>query len=79
MNQCPECGSTNLEWFVTNAIAPDGVTNGRLTPNDLNPIAYLGCAECSETVTTVDSDTIAHFLNSMRFDREHFIEDMRQW
>ena len=62
--ECPECESTDLEWTVTTET--HGISQGRLNSHDVRAIAYLGCNECSETVGTIDGDTIALVLNNAR-------------
>lgn len=61
--ECPECGSTLLEWGIshtTNSSSPDG----RLRMNEIQTVAYLGCQKCSETVRTLDERGILDALRS---------------
>lgn len=61
MIECPNCGSTELEWLVTVYVV-DGVPDGRLKANEVQPIAALGCVVCSETVWLAEADDIAAML-----------------
>jgi hypothetical protein len=40
-----------------------GVQDGRLKMNEIGPIFYLGCDECSATLKIVDGDAIANEMN----------------
>ena len=62
---CPECGSKSLTWDVTVAKTSD-VVQGRLRTSDVTGMFFLGCDECSETVSNVRMENIAVFLNACR-------------
>lgn len=62
---CPECGSKSLTWDVAVAKTSD-VVQGRLRTSDVTGMFFLGCDECSETVSNVRMEDIAIFLNSYR-------------
>ncbi|EOC0210443.1 hypothetical protein ACI0YR_003930 [Cronobacter dublinensis] len=62
---CPECGSKSLTWDVT-ITTTSAVVQGRLRTSDVTGLFFLGCDECSETVSTVRMDDVAAFLNACR-------------
>ncbi|UGS47090.1 hypothetical protein JMT66_05265 [Kosakonia cowanii] len=62
---CPECGSKSLRWDVAVAKTSD-VVQGRLRTSDVTGMFFLGCDECSETVSNVRMENIAVFLNACR-------------
>jgi hypothetical protein len=63
MMQCSNCGSNDLLWYVGLRSAND-VPDGRLRLNEVQPIAYLACEECSETLRVIGEDQINKMLNS---------------
>ncbi|WP_176506403.1 hypothetical protein [Pseudomonas urethralis] len=60
--KCQECGGTDLSWF-TQQTTTSGVQNGRLRLDDVTCLFVFGCNTCSATVTTVNADRIAVFMN----------------
>ena len=65
VTRCPECGSRSLRWDYT-VRARHAVPDGRLRLNEVSGLFYLGCEECSETVTRVGEDDVANLLNQLR-------------
>lgn len=59
---CPNCTSTNSEWFV-HAINGSTVVDGRLQMHDIRVMAFLGCLDCSETIRSINEDEINAVLN----------------
>jgi hypothetical protein len=61
--ECRECGDEELKWFagVQNV---GGCVDGRLRLHEVQPIFYLGCECCSETMLVVHADEIAALLNA---------------
>lgn len=59
---CKDCGSTQLTWHA-DVRNYGGVQDGRLKMNEIGPIFYLGCDECSATLKIVDGDAIANEMN----------------
>ncbi len=51
-----------LKWAIS-VKSPSDVVDGRLRQNEVRPIAYLYCEECSETLFIVDEDEINVMLN----------------
>lgn len=62
---CRECGSTSLSWKTTIA-NPSSIQHGRLTTHDVVCKFFLGCDHCSETLSILDADDVAEFLNEAR-------------
>jgi len=61
--KCPECGSEKLTWDEgTQNLS--GVQDGRLRQNEVHGIFFLGCDECSETVSIVPASKVANYLNA---------------
>jgi len=60
--KCPNCGSNKSEWGYGNTIS-NGVVQGRLNTNDVQTFFYLGCMECSETVSIISCDDVIEILN----------------
>lgn len=61
--ECPECGSTELEWTIshtTRSSAPDG----RLRMSEISTVATLGCGACSATVRALKEAEIVKVLAS---------------
>ena len=56
--QCLECGSTDLTWH-SSVDSNSGVVDGRLKYNDVHPLFYLGCEECSHTLRALTGDELA--------------------
>jgi hypothetical protein len=62
---CPSCEEPRLSWG-THPRNKSGVSDGRLTMNDVETIFYLACDYCSATVLTrVDPDDVAAALTEM--------------
>lgn len=60
---CRECGSLSLSWAFA-SVKNNSVPDGRLRMNEVSGIFYLGCDECSETLTRVSADDVAALLNA---------------
>lgn len=58
---CPECRGDNLEWGVSMR-KTSGVADGRLRLHEVACDFFLGCCDCSETITVVDANQIATHL-----------------
>ncbi len=67
--ECPECGSTALEWGCTQK-GPADVADGRLRLNEVEAVFVLGCTACSETVRTMDAHEACRMLLSAPDERE---------
>lgn len=63
-DKCDECGSNNLRWGYTEQII-NGVAQGRLKTDDVVTLFYLGCEECSETVSVMNCDEIVELLGEI--------------
>jgi hypothetical protein len=62
---CRECGeSSGLTWFA-DVVNRGGCQDGRIKLNEVQPIFYLGCEYCSETMLIVDAGEIAHVVNTI--------------
>ena len=61
--QCSNCGSNDLE-FSLNVKTPNYIADGRLRANECQPIAVLGCKECSETLAVYEEHEVVQMLNS---------------
>ena len=61
--ECPECGSTVLEWGSTQK-GPADVVDGRLRLNEVESVFVLGCTECSETVRTMGAHEVCRMLSA---------------
>ena len=59
---CPNCSSEILQWHVGTR-GPMDVPDGRIRMNEVSPIAYLACEECSETIRIIEEDEINEMLN----------------
>ena len=64
IDTCRECGSKDLKWHsgVENR---GGVQDGMISMRETNPIFFLGCGVCYETVFIVDGDKVADYLNEI--------------
>jgi len=60
---CKECGSTALTW-QTSIINRSDVQQGRLNTRDVECVFFLGCDDCSETLTMVSADKVAGLMNA---------------
>jgi len=49
---CPNCHGHKTKWHADTR-KTSNVVDGRLKSEDLQPIVYLGCEECSETIKVV--------------------------
>lgn len=64
MTECTNCKGTNLKWWVDLRMAANSaIMDGRLKLEDIEPIAYLGCEECGETLTILTGWELAAILN----------------
>ncbi|KNC11542.1 hypothetical protein AC790_13300 [Pantoea sp. RIT-PI-b] len=63
--QCSECGSKSLSWGFA-IINKSTVQNGLLRICDVDGLFYLGCEECSETVTQVSPDEVVELLSALQ-------------
>ncbi len=62
--ECPHCGTDNTEWdyrMICNSEVPEG----RLRTNEVSVIFYVGCNECSETITILRPNQIVNLLNEL--------------
>ncbi len=59
---CPNCGSAELSWDHAHR-GKDGIVDGRHCLNEITTILYIGCDECSETITTT---TVDEFIAAAR-------------
>lgn len=59
---CPECGSNQLTWQVS--------SRRGMMPESASAFAFLGCDECSGTVTTLDEGGIEAILNAAQAERQ---------
>jgi hypothetical protein len=64
-NTCRECGSKSLSWGFA-IINKSTVQNGLLRISDVDGLFYLGCDECSETVTQVSPDEVVELLSALQ-------------
>lgn len=55
MNQCRDCGSTDVNWTIS-AYNTSNVVDGRLKLNEIATIAVLGCESCSATLMVMDAN-----------------------
>lgn len=60
---CKECGSSHLTW-QTSIVNRSDVAQGRLNTRDVECLFFLGCDECSETLTTISADKVAGLMNA---------------
>ena len=65
IDECSNCSSRELTWY-SGLQNTSGVVEGRLRTCEINPIFYLGCDECSETLKVVNGDESASLLNSFQ-------------
>ena len=61
---CPECESSDLEWFTSKTTVNSVVVEGRLRSEEVSTKYVLGCNGCSETIKTVSENKILQVLNS---------------
>ena len=59
--KCQECGGLDLQWHCT-VINNSEVQQGRLRSHDMGVLFYLGCNDCSATVSRASGDQIAQHL-----------------
>lgn len=62
---CRECGCNSLSWGFA-IINKSTVQNGLLRISDVDGLFYLGCDECSETVTQVSPDEVVELLSALQ-------------
>jgi len=69
--KCPECEGGQLAWCA--AVRNEGAAvDGRICMREVGAILVLGCEECSATVSVVDGDEVAAYLNSKQRSRPAF-------
>ena len=59
---CNECGSDQLLWHSA-VVNLSSCQDGRLKLNEVEPMFFLSCENCSETVQRKTGEEIAYFLN----------------
>ena len=64
VKECPECGSEELSWKHSHE-TNSGVVDGRLRMHDIHTVFFLGCENCSNTVSTLSADEITAYLDAM--------------
>lgn len=60
---CRCCGGSQMTW-QSSIVNRSEVEQGRLRTNDVECLFFLGCDECSETITTIRADEIALLMNT---------------
>lgn len=63
ITKCRECGGTSLTWDTVNR-ARNGIQQNRLNTRDVECVFFLGCDNCSETLSVVSVDRVAAALNA---------------
>ena len=61
IKNCKNCGSHILSWHCGTQ-NNSGVVDGRLRMHEIGVIFYLGCDECSETLSIINGDKVAEIM-----------------
>lgn len=56
LRECDNCESTQLAWHLATRLSAHAPLDGQLKSNDVIPLLYLACEECSETLRYVEDD-----------------------
>lgn len=59
---CPECGSLEITWH-SDAKNNGSSQDGLIKMDEVTPIFFLGCNECSKTINVVTGDDVAVILS----------------
>lgn len=62
LEYCQNCGSNLLKWHCT-PTNQDGAVDGRICMREVTVLFFLGCEECSETLTIMSGDQVCQLLN----------------
>lgn len=57
---CPNCGGATFTWSVVVVAGPHAPPqpHNRMGLHDVQPLAVLGCADCSETLLTCHPEEV---------------------
>lgn len=62
---CPECGSRKLTWYADTKNYGSAV-DGQICMREVGPIFFLGCDDCSETISVISGDKVAEMVTKFQ-------------
>jgi hypothetical protein len=61
---CKNCQGENFTWYAGKRNM-GGVQDGLIKMNEIEPIFFLGCDECSETLSIINADFVAEIMTEI--------------